>query len=55
MSLTFDRLVHTGRIGLSRMVELLSVNPARILKVTGGALTEGRPADISRARAGPAR
>ena len=47
VSLTFDRLVHTGRIGLSRMVELLSVNPARILKVTGGALNEGAPADIS--------
>ncbi|WP_396626746.1 dihydroorotase [Luteitalea sp.] len=45
--LTFDRLVHTGRIGLARMVELLSVNPARILKVAGGALTEGTPADIT--------
>ena len=29
------------------MVELLSVNPARILKVPGGALTEGAPADIT--------
>ena len=47
VSLTFDRLVHTGRIDLTRMVELLSVNPARILKVTGGALNEGAPADIS--------
>ena len=47
VSLTFDRLVHTGRIGLTRMVELLSVNPARILKVPGGALSEGAPADIS--------
>jgi len=47
VSLTFDRLVHTGRIGLARMVELLSVNPARILKVTGGALNEGAPADLS--------
>lgn len=47
VSLTFDRLVHTGRIGLARMVELLSTNPARILGVTGGALTEGVPADIT--------
>lgn len=47
VSLTFDRLVHTGRIGLPRMVELLSVNPARILKVTGGSLSEGAPADIT--------
>ncbi len=47
VSLTFDRLVHTGRIGLGRMVELLSVNPARILQVPGGALNEGAPADIT--------
>jgi dihydroorotase len=47
VSLTFDRLVHAGHIDLARMVELLSVNPARILKVPGGALTEGGPADIS--------
>lgn len=45
--LTFDRLVHTGKIGLVRMVELLSVNPARILKVQGGSLSEGVPADIT--------
>jgi dihydroorotase len=47
VSLTFDRLVHTGRIGLARMVELLSVNPARILGVPGGAISEGAPADIT--------
>jgi dihydroorotase len=47
VSLTFDRLVHTGRIGLARMVELLSTNPARILKVPGGSLAEGALADIS--------
>ena len=33
VSLCFDRLVHPGVIGLSRLVELLSVNPARILRV----------------------
>jgi len=44
--LVFDRLVHTGRIGLSRMVELLSVNPAKILRVPGGTLKAGRIADI---------
>ncbi|MBA2355341.1 MAG: dihydroorotase [Acidobacteria bacterium] len=47
VSLTLDRLVHAGVIGLSRMVELLSANPARILKVPGGALAEGAPADIT--------
>jgi dihydroorotase len=47
VSLCFDRLVHAGVIPLSRMIELLSVNPARILGVTGGTLTEGAPADVS--------
>jgi len=45
--LSLDRLVHTGRIRLSRMIELMSVNPARILNVTGGTLSEGAPADIT--------
>jgi dihydroorotase len=29
------------------MVELMSVNPARILHVAGGSLSEGAPADIT--------
>jgi dihydroorotase len=45
--LSLDRLVHTGLIRLSRLVELLSVNPARILRVPGGTLAEGAPADIT--------
>ena len=45
--LSLDRLVHAGLIGLSRLVELLSVNPARILKVNGGTLAAGAPADIT--------
>jgi dihydroorotase len=47
VSLCLDRLVHAGVISLSRLVELLSVNPARILHVPGGSLAEGAPADIS--------
>jgi dihydroorotase len=47
VSLCFDGLVHVGVIGVARLVELLSVNPARILKIPGGALTEGAPADIT--------
>jgi dihydroorotase len=47
VSLCFDRLVHTGLIRLPRLVELTSVNPARILRVPGGSLAEGAPADIS--------
>jgi dihydroorotase len=45
--LAFDRLVHTGLIGLPRLVELMSVNPARILRVEGGTLTPGAAADIT--------
>ena len=47
VSLCLDRLVHPGVVTLSRIVELLSVNPARILKVAGGSLAEGAPADIT--------
>ena len=47
VSLCFDRLVHRGVIGVARLVELLSVNPARILHVAGGSLSEGAPADIT--------
>jgi len=45
--ITLDRLVHSGLISLSRMVELMSVNPARILRVPGGSLAAGEPADIT--------
>jgi dihydroorotase len=47
VSLCFDRLVHRGLIGLPRLIELLSVNPARILRVEGGTLAEGAPADVT--------
>jgi dihydroorotase len=45
--LTFDRLVHTNLITLQRVIELLSINPAKILNVPGGTLGEGVPADIT--------
>ena len=45
--LAFDRLVHTGLISLSRLVELMSANPARILRVPGGTLAVGAPADVT--------
>ena len=47
VSLALDRLVHAGLIRLSRLVELMSVNPARVLRVAGGTLTPGSPADIT--------
>ena len=47
VSLCLDRLVHAGAISVARLVELLSVNPARILRIDGGSLSDGAPADIS--------
>jgi dihydroorotase len=47
VSLTLDRLVHKGVISLTRMTELLSVNPARIFKLPGGGLKNGAVADIT--------
>jgi dihydroorotase len=47
ISITLDKLVHTKLITVSRMVELMSVNPAKILRVTGGTLSAGAPADIT--------
>ena len=34
-------------ISIARLVELLSVNPARILRLPGGSLSEGAPADLT--------
>ena len=45
--IVFDRLVHTGIIGIARMIELLSVNAARVINVPGGTLSVGAPADIA--------
>jgi dihydroorotase len=47
VSLALDRLVHAGHITLSRMVELLSVNPAKILNVPGGRIAAGEAADLT--------
>jgi dihydroorotase len=45
--LCVDRLVHAGVISMSRLVELLSTNPARVMRLPGGTLAEGGPADIT--------
>jgi dihydroorotase len=39
--------VHQGVVSLPRLIELLSVNPARILRVPGGSLSDGAPADVT--------
>ena len=45
--LVFDRLVHAGRIGVTRAIELLSTNPARVFRLPGGSLADLAPADIT--------
>jgi len=45
--LVFEQLVHSGRITLGRAIELLSTNPARILRRPGGTLAPGTIADIT--------
>lgn len=48
IGLAFDRLVHKGVIGLERLVELCSTNPARIFGLAGrGTLKPGSIADIT--------
>jgi dihydroorotase len=47
VSICLDRLVHGGVIGLPRMVELLSVGPAAVLRLKKGSLREGDDADIT--------
>lgn len=48
LGLTFTRLVHTGVIDLSRLVELCSTNPAKIFSLEGrGSLAPGAIADVT--------
>lgn len=47
IGLTFDCLVHTGRISVARMVELYTMGPARVLGLDRGTLSAGRPADLT--------
>ncbi|HYN23199.1 MAG TPA: dihydroorotase, partial [Thermoanaerobaculia bacterium] len=47
LALCLDRLVHPGIISLKRLIELLSVGPARVLGVPGGTLKPGSPADVT--------
>ena len=42
-----DRFVATGRLPLSRFVELFSTGPARAFRLPGGTLSPGSPADVT--------
>jgi dihydroorotase len=48
VGLALDRLVHRGHVGLERLVELCSVNPARIFRLEGrGTLRAGAWGDVT--------
>ena len=47
IGLTLDKLVHTGRISVTRMIELYTTGPDRILNLGRGRLMEGTAADIT--------
>jgi dihydroorotase len=47
LGLALQKLYHTGKVSLPRLVELFSTNPARILGVEGGRLQVGAPADLT--------
>lgn len=49
IGLTLDRMVHTGKIDLMRMVELFTTGPTSVIPLDGhrGRLAPGLPADIS--------
>ncbi len=48
LAATITVLHHTGKVSLTRVVELLSTNPAKIMGLTGrGSLAEGSVADVT--------
>ena len=44
---SYTGLVKTGLLSFSRLVELMSINPARILGIPGGHIRVGDPADLT--------
>jgi dihydroorotase len=47
IGLTFEHLVHPGRISVQRMVELYTAGPARALGLRQGTLSAGADADVT--------
>jgi dihydroorotase len=47
LGLALSELVHPGRIGLARMIELFTSGPARILGLDRGTLKPGAPGDVT--------
>jgi dihydroorotase len=47
IGISLQQLVHANKISLRRMVELFTVNPARILGINRGTLAQGAPGDVT--------
>jgi dihydroorotase len=47
IGITFERLVHSGLISLTRMVELFTTGPARVLGLKRGSLSPGSFGDVT--------
>jgi dihydroorotase len=47
LGVMFETMVHTGKIGLMRMVELFTTGPAKILGLKRGTLAPGAAADVT--------
>jgi dihydroorotase len=46
LGVVLTKFYHTGKLSLERIVQLMSVKPAQVLKIPGGTLKEGSPADL---------
>ncbi len=47
IGISLEQLVHPGKIGVVKMVELFTTGPARILGIDRGTLAVGKPADVT--------
>src|SRR5580658_7677504 len=47
LGVALERLVHSGKIGLPRMVELFTTGPAKVLGLDRGSLAPGASADVT--------
>ncbi len=47
LGVALEHLVHSGKISLTRLIEMFTVNPARILSIPRGTLAAGVAADVT--------
>ncbi len=47
LGIALEHLVHAGKISVTRLVEMFTVNPARILGLDRGTLAAGSPGDVT--------